>query len=373
MSQDEEYMASISYIDSDDSEEDPYDHYDRLPPPIYPEDITEMKPDKLYATINPIEKPAEENIGEDNTLKDLINDEAFCAAMIAHDIELSRDSILRIDQSGPERDPMEVHYVNLNMASKLEDDEDCEPTHMRVHNLLHGTVSYVPLVAMLTRNRGVPTKFHGKGKVTNNEDRMAAKLIVNRDKFLNKQINHRLKRNNIKLRQLRASIPNNVDPDDDEDNVENDMETNSDDGMGGKEDEGDLNNVEEINNDDTIDVNAKVSKKKARELLAQAKSNTKLVRDKIRKDRKRVDDMLKSNRDSNKEEAKRVRDLIARNKEVARAHELEDKAKQKAINRNKVEADLALAKEEKRLQRQIKIRDLKELQKNIEDIEVIGS
>ena len=39
----------------------------------------------------------------------------FCAAMLAHDLDLSRDGILRIDQDGPERDSMEVHYVNLNI------------------------------------------------------------------------------------------------------------------------------------------------------------------------------------------------------------------------------------------------------------------
>ena len=368
MSQDEEYMASTNFIDNDDSKEDPYDHYDRLPPPVYPEDITEMKPNMLYTTIKPVENSNEEEIpNDDNILKDLINDEAFCAAMLAHDMDLSRNGILRIDQDGPDRDPMEVHYVNLNMISELDDEDDCEPTHMRIHNLLHGTVSYVPLVAVLTRNRGVPKQYHGKGRITNNDDQVSAKLIINRDKFLNKQRSHRLKRNNIKLRQMKASIVGDMESDINDDLAAGDKpEEVLDDDVEGDDDQED---VALINNSDIIDTDAKVSRKKAQELLLQAKLNTKSVRSKICEDNKRVDDMLKSNRDSNKEEAKRVRDLIARNKEIAKAHELGNKAKQKFINRNKAETNLALAKEEKRLQRQIKVRDLKELQKNIEDIE----
>ena len=49
---------------------------------------------------------------------------------------------------------MDVQYVNLDPATELNEGEDSIPTHRRVHNLMYGTVSYIPLVMMGTTTRG---------------------------------------------------------------------------------------------------------------------------------------------------------------------------------------------------------------------------
>ena len=136
MMNDEEFMSSRDHFADDDGlSSDEYEDYDRLTPPNIEEPLTND------------EKAVFMSMHETNVNSGLIDEEVNPRVLEENNRSWCR--LPSIDEVGTElSDPLEVHYINLDQPTEDNDNEDCPPTHRRVHNLLYGTVSYIPLVLM---------------------------------------------------------------------------------------------------------------------------------------------------------------------------------------------------------------------------------
>ena len=149
MLNDLDYMAGLDNLDDEEEGEDLYVNYDRIDPPRYPvhADVGGSAPQmELHHFSEEEVARNSELLGEIMAGKD-VNE--VLSTIVLEEQQRNLFRLARIDEDELKHtDPMVVNYVNLDEATVTNEEDDCPPTHRRIHNLLDGSVVYESLVAV---------------------------------------------------------------------------------------------------------------------------------------------------------------------------------------------------------------------------------